>query len=206
MRDAGRRPASGPWRRRGRGGSRRASRSEAEGSPKGLARPRSASAPKGAQRAASKEGGQSWARPCSSGRRNGRVAQRLQRSRRERPTAELQEPRGHQDGYDARRGRWGKAPSGGRAVGGRGGESVDRAARLSRSLRLGQAWHRAPRLSDGEAEIHVVAGCLHLLRLASHGELSGPPGSHNKTEGIAREGPRLADPGGRRDDSPRSRG
>ena len=54
MGDAGRRPASGPWRRRGRGASRRASRSEAEGSPKGLARPRNASAPKGAQRAASK--------------------------------------------------------------------------------------------------------------------------------------------------------
>jgi hypothetical protein len=37
------------WRRRGRGGSRRDSRSEAEGTPKGLARPRSDSAPKGAR-------------------------------------------------------------------------------------------------------------------------------------------------------------
>src|SRR6266850_7417825 len=36
-------------RRRGRGVSRRDSRSEAEGTPKGLARPRSDSAPKGAR-------------------------------------------------------------------------------------------------------------------------------------------------------------
>src|SRR6185295_12753454 len=36
-------------RRRGRGASRRDSRSEAEGTPKGLARPRSDSAPKGAR-------------------------------------------------------------------------------------------------------------------------------------------------------------
>jgi hypothetical protein len=74
-----------PWRRRGRGGSRRASRSAAEGSPKGLARPRSASAPKGARRAASNADGQAEMFLLSSGRRNGRVAQRLQRSRRGDP-------------------------------------------------------------------------------------------------------------------------
>src|SRR5437870_846845 len=46
--DDGRRPTSRSWRRRGRGASRCDSRSEAEGTPKGLARPRSDSAPKGA--------------------------------------------------------------------------------------------------------------------------------------------------------------
>jgi hypothetical protein len=40
--DDGRRPTSRAWRRRDAGASRRASRSEAEGTPKGLARPRSA--------------------------------------------------------------------------------------------------------------------------------------------------------------------
>src|SRR5438876_12120541 len=54
--DSGRRPkAYLVGRRRGRGVSRRDSRSEAEGTPKGLARPRSDSAPKGARPAASRE-------------------------------------------------------------------------------------------------------------------------------------------------------
>ncbi len=51
---------------------------------------------------------------CCSPQGGGTAAWRsdFRRSRRGRPTAVPQEPRGHQDGHDARRGRWGKAPPG----------------------------------------------------------------------------------------------
>ena len=118
LRNDGRRPTSRPWRRRGRGGSRRDSRSEAEGTPKGLARPRSDSAPKGARgrlrrrtvRPAGQGGGTAtWRYRCALAAR--------------RPTAGPTEPRGHLGSDDdARRGRGGR-PLRGRAVGGRGGPS-----------------------------------------------------------------------------------
>src|SRR6266481_18851 len=126
--------AEGPLNVRGDDGdeatSRRDSRGEAKGTPKGLARPRSASAPKGAPgRLRRRKAG-----PTSGRRDRPRGATICARGE---PTPGWTQgaARHLSSDDDARRGRGGRPPLGGRSAGGRGGQVPLAVAQLVGLLR-----------------------------------------------------------------------
>jgi hypothetical protein len=136
------------------------SRSEAEGTPKGLARPRSAAGPRGARGRLRRR----KVRPTAVGSARGGGIDRAARPRAlaaRRSTAEQKEPRGRPlSNEGARRGRGGRPPLGGRAVGGRGGLRVLPAQErrgYDVSRRQGSPVLRTPRSSTADKMAVAIA-------------------------------------------------